>query len=115
VSALVHPLAGESHLLVVRAAGAMRGYAAGFEGPGRLAIHCRDFGTRRLASADFAWECGRDYRLCLEAIGDRIVLSVDGTAVLETRDTTHPAGMVGCAASGPARALYGPFEVEELR
>jgi hypothetical protein len=115
VSSLVRPLAGESHLLVVRAAGAMRGYAAGFDGPGRLAILRHDFGTRRLASADFAWEHGRDYRLCLEAIGDRIVLSVEGKAALETRDAAHASGMVGCAAAGPARALYGPFEVEELR
>jgi ADP-ribosylglycohydrolase len=115
VSALVRPLAGESHLLVVRAAGAMRGYAAGFDGSGHLAIIRHDFATKRLASADFAWECGRDYRLCLEAVGDRIVLSVDGKAVLETRDAAHAAGMVGCAAAGPARALYGPFEVEELR
>jgi hypothetical protein len=114
VSARVRPLAGESHLLVARAAGAMRGYAAGFDGAGRVSILCHDFGVTRLASTAFAWETGRDYTLGLEAIGDRIVLAVDGRAVLEARDSTHAAGMVGCAAESAARALYGMFEVEEL-
>jgi hypothetical protein len=114
VTALVRPLAGESHMLEARAAGGMRGYAAGFDGAGRASILCHDFGVKRLASTSFAWETGRDYRMGLEAIGDRLVLSVDGTIVLEARDAANAAGMVGCAAEGPARTLYGPFEVEEL-
>jgi ADP-ribosylglycohydrolase len=114
VSATVRPLAGESHLLVARAAGAMRGYCAGFDGAGRVSILRQDFGVVRLASTGFPWEKGRDYRLTLEAIGDRIALSIDGMTVVETRDATHATGMVGCAADAAARAYYGPFEVEEL-
>jgi hypothetical protein len=114
VAALVCPLAGESHLLVARAAGAMRGYSAGFDGAGRASILCHNFGVTRLASTAFAWEKGRDYRFAVEAIGDRIALSVEGKAILQARDRTHATGMVGCAAEAPARALYGPFEVEEL-
>ena len=114
VSAVVRPLAGESHLLVARAAGAMRGYAGGFDGNGRASIIRHDFGVSRLASTALMWEKGRDYRLSLSAIGERIVLSVDGREVLDARDSTHSAGMVGCAVESAARALYGPFEVEEL-
>lgn len=114
VSALVRPLAGSSHLLVARAGGAMRGYLAGFDGHGRLSIFKSDFGLSRLASAEFPWEEGHDYRLELSAIGALLALSVDGTLALEARDGTHREGMVGCAALAPARALYGPFEVEEL-
>ncbi len=114
VSALVTPLAGTSHLLVARAAGAMRGYWAGFDGAGRAAIYRNDFGLARLAQAAFPWEAGREYRLSLEAIGDRLTLLVDGGKLLEARDGTHAAGMVGCAAAEAARALYGEFEVEEL-
>ncbi len=114
VRARVRPLAGGSHLLVARAAGAMRGYAAGLDGAGRVSILRHDFGVTRLASAAFAWETGRDYTLGLEAVGDRIALSVDGKPFLEARDATHAAGMVGCAAESAARALYGMFEVEEL-
>ena len=114
VSALVTPLAGGSHLLVARAGGAMRGYWAGFDGPGSVAIWRNDFGLTRIAEAAFRWEPGRDYRLRLEAIVDRITLSVDDRAVASVRDAAHASGMVGCAAAGAARALYGPFEVEEL-
>jgi len=114
ISARVTPLAGTSHLLVIRAAGAMRGYLAGFDGAGRVSILKKNFGITRLASADFQWQTGRDYNITFEATGDRLVLSIDGTVVLETRDATHNTGMVGCASVDAARALYGPFQVEEL-
>lgn len=114
MTAVVRPLAGSSHQLIVRAAGAMRGYAAGLDGPGRVSLSCHDFGVTRLATAAFDWKMGRDYRLSLEAIGDRLRLSVDGTVVLEAEDARHGGGMVGCGAASPSRALYGPFEVEEI-
>lgn len=114
VTAKVRPLAGTSHLVAVRCGGAMRGYFAGFDGEGKVAIIRNDFGVERLASADFAWERGRDHLLSLEAIGDRLALSVDGAKVLEVRDGAHRAGMIGCGSMEAARALYGPFEVEEL-
>jgi ADP-ribosylglycohydrolase len=114
VTAVVRPLAGDSHLLVARAGGAMRGYAAGFDGPGRVSLFCHDFGVTRLATAKCAWQAGRDYRLSLEAVGAMLRLSVDGAVVLETHDARHAAGMVGCGSGGPARTLYGLFEVEEL-
>jgi ADP-ribosylglycohydrolase len=114
VSALVRPFAGSSHLLAARCGGAMRGYLAGLDGEGRVSIIRRDFGLERLASAAFDWKPGRDYRLAIEAIGDRITLSVDGAQLLEARDGRLEAGMMGCGALEAARALYGPFEVEEL-
>jgi hypothetical protein len=114
VSALVRPIAGSSHLLLVRAGGAMRGYWAGFDGPGKLSIFKNDFGLSLLGSTQFAWETGTDYDLSLAALGDRLILSIGGMAVLEARDGTHRMGMVGCATLGAARAFYGPFEIEEL-
>ena len=114
VAALLRPLAGESHLLLARAGGAMRGYLAGFDGTGRVSIIRRDFGVTRLASRDFPWTPDRDYRLELSAIGDRLALSIDGHLVLDASDGSQPSGMVGCGALSASRALYGPFEVEEL-
>ncbi|MFH2113716.1 MAG: ADP-ribosylglycohydrolase family protein, partial [Spirochaetota bacterium] len=114
VSALVRPLAGTSHLLAVRAGGAMRGYFAGFDGTGQVAIIRNNFGISRLASAAFPWKAGQDHTLEFQAIAGHLSLSIDGVAVLEADDGTHKTGMVGCATVGPARALYGPFEVEEL-
>jgi ADP-ribosylglycohydrolase len=114
VSASVTPLAGESHLLVARASGAMRGYWGGFDGEARASILRNDFGLSCIASAPFAWERGREYRLSLEAKGSDIALFVDGQRVVEARDDSCAAGMVGCAAAEAARALYGDFLVEEL-
>ncbi len=114
VVAQVTPLAGGSHLVAARCGGAMRGYFAGFDGAGRLSILKNDFGFTRLATAGFAWALGKDYELCLEAVGDRLSLSVDGKALLETVDGTHRSGMIGCGCVEAARALYGPFRVEEL-
>jgi hypothetical protein len=114
VRAKVSPLAGGSHLLGLRCPGAMRGYFAGLDGPGRVAIYKRDFGLSRIAEAPYSWDLGADYELCFEAIGERLSLLVDGKAVLEARDATHETGMVACGCIGAARALYGPFEVEEL-
>jgi hypothetical protein len=114
VAARVSPLAGTSHLLFARCAGAMRGYLAGFDGAGRVSILRKDFGLERLATADFPWEAGRGYDLAFEARGDRLSLFVDSRLVLETRDGRHATGMVGCGSVDAARALYGPFEIEEL-
>lgn len=113
VRATVTPLAGSSHLLGVHAKGAMRSYLAGFDGSGKLAIILRDFGLERLAVADFPWEHDRDYELRFSAIGDKLVLEVDGKTVLSCRDSRHGSGMVACGALSPSRSLYGPFEVEE--
>lgn len=114
VKARLSPLAGHSHLLGLRCKGAMSGYFAGFDAPGRVAIYRKDFGTARLAEGPCPWALGGDYELSFEAIGDRLVLALDGKPVLEARDQVHAEGMVACGCLGPARALYGPFQVEEL-
>lgn len=114
VTAEVSPFAGTSHLVAARCGGAMRGYFAGFDGSGRVSIIRKDFGLERLASAAFDWKPGKDYRLAIEAIGDRVSLFVDGAKLLEARDGRLKSGMMGCGALDAARALYGPFEVEEL-
>lgn len=114
LSARVIPLAGDSHLLIARAGGAMRGYMAGFDGSGGISIFKNDFSVVRLAHGDFSWRHGREYALCIEAIEDRITLSVDGHVVLDARDESFLTGMAGCGALRAARALYGSFMIEEL-
>jgi ADP-ribosylglycohydrolase len=114
VTAMVTPLAGPSHLLGVRAGGAMRSYLAGLDGPGRVSILRRDFGLERLASADFPWEAGRNYEISFSAVGSRLSLSIDGKELLTCGDSRHACGMVACGSIAASRAFYGPFEVEEL-
>ena len=113
ISAKVRPLAGRSHALIVRAGGAMRGYFGGFD-QGGLSIFKNDFGSTLLAHTDYAWLLDAEYELSLEAIGGRITLCIDGLRVLEASDDAFATGMVGCGSLGAARALYGPFKVEEL-
>ena len=113
VRATVTPLAGLSHLLGVRAKGAMRSYLAGFDGYGKVSIIRRDFGLDRLDTADFPWEHDRDYDIQFSAVGDRLDLTVDGKTVLSCRDSRHGSGMLACGTLSPSRTLYGPFEVEE--
>lgn len=113
IRATLRPLAGDSHLLVVRAGGAMRGYLGGFD-RGGVSIYRNDFGVFPLARADFAWALDAEHELVLEAIGNRITLLVDGAPALETRDDAFGSGMVGCGSLSAARTLYGPFEIEEL-
>ncbi|HEY9054531.1 MAG TPA: ADP-ribosylglycohydrolase family protein [Rectinemataceae bacterium] len=113
ISCRITPLAGESHFLIVRAGGAMRSYLGGLDAGG-VSIYKKDFGLTRLAYAPLAWEKGRDYELSFEARGERLSLMVDGVPALEVRDGTHASGMVGCGSLEAARALYGPFAVEEL-
>ena len=114
VSARVKPLAGTSHLVAARCRGAATGYFAGFDGEGRVAILKHDLDFAVLASAPFAWKQGMDYLLCLEAVGDSLSLSVDGKKIVEARDSAYRTGMAGCGSAAAARALYGPFEIEEL-
>ncbi|MCE5255264.1 MAG: hypothetical protein LLF89_00290, partial [Spirochaetaceae bacterium] len=74
----------------------------------------QDGGFSRLAHREYPWKRNKDYSLSLEIVGDRITLSIDGEVVLEAHDDSYGTGMSGCGAIRCARALYGPFLIEEL-
>jgi ADP-ribosylglycohydrolase len=113
-SVTVTPRAGESLVIGLRCGGAMRGYFAGFDGQGRVSLFRRDFGMERLASTGFDWKLNTKYVFTFEASGELLTFAVDGQALLSARDGRHRSGMVACGALAPARALFGPFEVQEL-
>lgn len=110
VAAGVTPQNGDSHLLLVRAQGAMRFYGAGFEKDG-VVICKNDFGFRTLARADFSWECGKEYRLELECRGKLLILRVDGQELLRAEDDAFSYGMYGCGSREMGRTLFGDFEI----
>ncbi len=110
ISAGVIPENGESHLLLVRAQGAMGFYAAGFD-KNSLVIYKNNFGFEKLAEKEFIWEEGREYRFSLKAVGSRIIFSVDGEALLEAEDRDFAYGMYGCGSRGMGRTLFGDFTV----
>lgn len=110
----IRPLNGDSHLLQIRAQGAMRGYQVGFSGYNKIAIYKNDFGYTKLAEAEYLWQLDREYDMQLEAIANRICLYIDSRKVLEVEDSTYPYGMYGCGALTMGRTAFGDFRFIEV-
>ncbi len=107
----VTPENGDSHLLLIRAQGAMRFYAAGLEKGEKAVIYRNDFGFHKLSESDFAWETGKTYRMSLQARGRMITLFIDGKEILCADDETFAYGMFGCGSRTMGRTLFGDFTV----
>lgn len=112
VQTTIEPVNGESHLLLLRGQGAMRGYALGFAEPGKAAVYKNDFGFVKLAEADFPWRMGQSYTVQAQAKGSNIILCIEGKEVLRVQDDSFAYGMFGCGALQMGRTLFGDFAVE---
>lgn len=112
VTSVVTPINGDSHLLLIRVQGAMRGYAAGFDGQ-NVIIYKNDFGYTKLAETDFEWSAETGYEIRLTAAGNRITLAVDGRVVLEAEDESFAYGMYGCGSFRMGRRTYSDLYIEE--
>ena len=112
VTAELQPLSGASHLVVARAQGTSRFYAAGFEN-GEAVILLENHGTRVLAHKPFSIEYGRSYALDLTVEGGKLTLSVDGERVLQADDATLKYGMAGLRMAHAGRMSIGRLEVAE--
>lgn len=110
ISVGVLPQNGESHLLLIRAQGAMRFYAAGLE-KDRVVLYKNDFGFEMLAEKKFLWNLEKEYLLTFQAVGNELTLLVDGEEVLKVRDDTFSYGMYGCGSRLMGRTLFGDFSV----
>lgn len=110
----VTPLHGESHLLVARALGAQRGYAAGFGAYGKAVILKNDFGYTALAECDFDWKPDTTYELEACCEGNRISLYVNGQKLLEATDDAYDHGMFGCGSCSMGRTAFGNFTYQDL-
>jgi ADP-ribosylglycohydrolase len=114
VTAKVIPENGEGHMLTVRSQGVERGYHAGFDKVGKVAIYKNNFGLTKLCEVDFHWEYGRSYTVSIKAQGDQIVFSIDGKVILETRDHDFKYGMFGFAKLYMGRTLFSDVSIEEI-
>ncbi|WJH34398.1 ADP-ribosylglycohydrolase family protein [Paenibacillus sp. CC-CFT747] len=110
----VNPQNGYSHMLAVRAQGAMRGYHAGLDGENGVSLYVNDSGFHKLASCPYEWTFDRDYELKLTAAGSVITLHIDGEEVLRTEDSRFGYGMYGVSTLGAARTFFKTLKVEEL-
>jgi len=112
VKAELQPLSGNSHLVVARAQGTSRFYAAGFEN-GEAVILLENHGTTILARSSFRIEYGRSYAVDLTVEGSKLTLSVDGERVLQVDDATLSYGMAGLRMASAGRMSIGRLEVAE--
>lgn len=110
----VTPENGESHLLVARAQGAQRGYAAGLGANGKAIILKNDFGYITLAECDFDWTLGTTYELEVSCIGNQISLSINGLQLLKVTDDTFHHGMFGCGSCTMGRTSFGNFTYQDV-
>lgn len=113
ISVPVEPVNGGCHLLLIRAQGAMRGYAAGLIEDRKAVIYKNDFGFTKLAETEFDWKPGMVYNMVLSALGNTITLSIDGKQVLSVEDASFAYGMYGCGSLTMGRTFYGDFKVED--
>lgn len=95
VSSKICLCTGERHYVNFRVQGAMRSYAFGFDGAGRIAILKNHYGYRSLCGADFDFEAGKWYTICINVIENTITASIDGTCVLTYKDEHEPY-LYGC-------------------
>ena len=94
---LLRPHCGERHRILFRVHGAQRSYALSLAPGGRVALEKNWMGYQEVASAPFNWRLQQEYRLAVQASGDRIEGFVDGQRVLEWHDQEMPweSGCVG--------------------
>ncbi|MFA6008132.1 MAG: ADP-ribosylglycohydrolase family protein [Candidatus Shapirobacteria bacterium] len=114
VCARVIPWQGQGHCVLFRTRGTITGFAAGFTAPGEAAILRNDRGWRSIAAVKFAWEFGKEYRIELEAVGDRALLYVDGQRILEARGIDLSMGMTGLARTSAGACEWLDFFTKEL-
>jgi len=114
VTAEVIPESGKTHMLEIRAQGAMRSYAMGFDGDNTVAIYVNDYGLQKLAETSFAWNDDQSYQVCAQAKGSTLSLSIDGQQLLEVQDDRFKYGMFGASQLGMGRTSYGVFHFEDL-
>ncbi len=114
VSAPITPANGNSHLLLVRAQGAQRHYAAGLGKQGKAVIMKNDFGHSILAECDFPWELDHTYETTVTCKGNTITLTIDGNVLLTVEDDTFDHGMFGCGSCETGRTAFGNFHFRQL-
>ena len=114
ISLPVTPQNGESHLVQIRAQGAMRGYAAGFSEHGKAAFYKNETGWKKLEECEANWELGKTYQFQMRAEGDQICFSVDGKMLFCVKDSAYRYGMFGCGSLSMGRTLFGDIRVHAL-
>ncbi|TXK80071.1 ADP-ribosylglycohydrolase family protein [Paenibacillus sp. N3.4] len=114
VSLNINPQHGPSHMVAVRAQGAMRGYHVGFDGDNEVSLYINNFGYKKLASRQFAWKFQQGYDFKVTVQGDTITLIIDGEEILQHKDETFSYGMYGVSTISAARTYFRHMKLAEI-
>ncbi|MCM1135197.1 MAG: ADP-ribosylglycohydrolase family protein [Clostridium sp.] len=111
---LIVPHAGKQHYGCVRVQGGVRGYFAGFGEKEEFVIlkNTRQ-GLQKLAGVPYSWRHGQEYKLEIEAMGNKIIAAV-GDVSLEAVDGTEPylTGAAGLAVRQGSHLSYRKLKIE---
>ncbi len=109
------PITGAAHFVNFRVQGALRSYAAGFDGAGKFVLQKNENGYRILAQAPFEWHPGQEYIIQIQALGDEITAKCQN-AILHFRDENGPylRGSVGMSAFRGSRCRYRSIQVGKI-
>ncbi|MBH5318353.1 ADP-ribosylglycohydrolase family protein [Paenibacillus sp. GSMTC-2017] len=114
VTVKMNPQSGDSHLVALRAQGAMRGYHIGLAGKDQVALYVNNFGYTKIASGSFLWNLNEEYEMTASVHGNVITLNINGEQLLQHSDNTWGYGMYGMSTIGAARTYYSDIKVIEI-
>ncbi|SFM38786.1 ADP-ribosylglycohydrolase [Paenibacillus sp. 1_12] len=112
----VRPIAGDHHRIMLRVQGGIRAYAVGLAPDNKVSFYKNENGYKELAASELKWEHDRNYRISVEAVGNRFTVSVDGQRVLQVEDNDNPyiSGQVGLSNYGGSHTHYQRYRVTSL-
>jgi ADP-ribosylglycohydrolase len=114
VSLRINPQNGYSHMVAVRAQGAMRGYHIGLDGENQVSLYINNFGFTKLAGCQFQWQFNQEYNFKVTVQGSIITLTIDGEEILKHMDPTFDYGMFGVSTIAAARSYFHNIRLIEL-
>lgn len=114
VSLSINPQSGASHMVAVRAQGAMRGYHVGFDGEDQISLYLNDHGYTRLTGCQYAWKFNQEYEFKVTVQENTITLWINGEELLKYEDDTFTYGMYGVSTITAARTYYSNIRLTEI-
>lgn len=111
IEVAVRPISGTSHMAILHAQGAKRGYYLGFSDENEVGIFRNDFEFEKLASVAYQWEVGQQYWFDARVQGEELVLAINGDEVLRARDDRFSYGMVGFGSMDACETRYQDIRI----
>ncbi len=106
------PLLGENHRVNVRVQGAIRSYAFGLLSGDRVAILKNDHGYRIMQETEYCWLIGKEYKVMITVVGNRITAEIDGH-ILTVVDEERPflTGAIGVSVQDGSHSKYREIRI----